>query len=147
MNSSPSKVEGGPGALHGCPPTPERAAGFMGPYIERMSRVLVIEDEPSIAGIVAHKLRREGHEIRCEESLDETVLEEWRPELILFDLEPEESLETLRRFSGGWRFLALTGFRDEIAPGQAREAGAVATLAKPFKPTVLARLVAELTRS
>lgn len=110
-----------------------------------MARILVIEDEPSIGAIVAHKLRREGHEVRCDEKLDRGDLESWGPELVLLDLELDGGIDHLRRLSRRWRFLALTGFRDESAPVQALAAGAVATLAKPFKPTVLARLVGELT--
>ncbi|HEX4214691.1 MAG TPA: response regulator [Candidatus Dormibacteraeota bacterium] len=110
-----------------------------------MARVLVVEDEPSIAAIVAHKLRREGHEVRCEERIDGDDLKVWRPDLVLLDLDLDGGIECLQRFSSGWRFLALTGFRDDVAPVRAQEAGAAAILAKPFKPTVLARLVAELT--
>jgi hypothetical protein len=38
----------------------------------------------------------------------------------------------------------LTEFRDTSTPGSARARGAVATVEKPFKPTQLARLVAQL---
>jgi DNA-binding response OmpR family regulator len=98
-----------------------------------------------VAAIVAHKLGREGHDVHCREGLEDGEAERWGPDLILLDLEMDPDLELLARLAAGWPVLALTVFQDERTPARALAAGAVATLGKPFKPTVLARLVGQLT--
>lgn len=110
-----------------------------------MARILILEDEPSIAGIAAHKLRREGHEVRCEERLGAEDVAAWTPELVLVDLDADDGQGMLQELAGSWPVLALTGFGDLDAHRRAASAGATATLAKPFKPTGLARLVKTLT--
>jgi DNA-binding response OmpR family regulator len=111
-----------------------------------MARVLLFEDEPSVAAIVAHKLGREGHQVRCLEQVAEPAeLDEWHPDLVLLDLELDPDLRLLAPLAARWPVLTLTVFQDDATPPRALAAGAVATLAKPFKPTVLARLVARLT--
>jgi DNA-binding response OmpR family regulator len=109
-----------------------------------MAKVLILEDEPSIAGIAAHKLRREGHEVRCEELLDGARLAAWAPALVVLDLDADHAGHMLEELVPGWPVLALTGFNDAAAVRRATDAGATATLAKPFKPTVLARVVNDI---
>lgn len=111
-----------------------------------MARVLLFEDEPSVAAIVAHKLGREGHEVRSLERVSAPPeADGWRPDLVLLDLELDPDLRLLPSLAARWPVLALTVFQDDTTPPRAMAAGAAATLSKPFKPTVLARLVARLT--
>ncbi|MGH7904859.1 MAG: response regulator transcription factor [Candidatus Dormibacteraceae bacterium] len=113
-----------------------------------MARVLVVEDEPNIASIIVFKLNREGHDVRWEEAAAtvSAAAGEHRPDLVLLDSTLPDGdafalLESLRKTT---RVVMLTEFRDRATPERARAAGAVATVQKPFKPTVLAHLVAQL---
>ncbi len=113
-----------------------------------MARVLLVEDEPNIASIIVFKLEREGHQVRWESSAVDVpgVAEAIQPDLVLLDSslpdgDPFTLLEVLTRRGP---VVMMTEFRDMATPQRARAAGAVATVAKPFKPTQLARLVAQL---
>ncbi|MDR0360180.1 MAG: response regulator [bacterium] len=111
-----------------------------------MASLLLVEDEPSIAGIVSFKLEREGHVLRWvdEAGRAEEAAGALGPDLLLFDLESGDE-EQLSRLCARWRVLALTGSDDTTASDRALQAGAISTVRKPFKPTVLARVVRELT--
>ena len=111
-----------------------------------MASLLLVEDEPSIAGIVSFKLEREGHVLHW---VDEAGGAEERaatlgPDLLLFDLESGDEGQ-LGNLCARWRVLALIGSDDTTGPDRALRAGAISTIRKPFKPTVLARIVHELT--
>lgn len=113
-----------------------------------MARVLLVEDEPNIANIIVFKLTREGHEVRWEQAAA-SVLEAARAcaaELVLLDssLPDGDPFDLLRGLRGDRPVVMLTEFRDQSTPERARQEGAAATVEKPFKPTVLARLVAQL---
>ncbi len=112
-----------------------------------MPRVLVVEDEPNIAGIIEFKLRREGHDVRVVDTAA-AVLEaaaDFAPDLVLLDtsLDDGDALDLLDQLRARCPVIAMTEFRDERMPVAAREHGAAAVIGKPFKPTVLARIVAE----
>jgi DNA-binding response OmpR family regulator len=113
-----------------------------------MARVLVVEDEPNIATIIVFKLEREGHEVRCEASagLVAGAAEAMRPELVLLDstLPDGDAFALLPGLAARSLVVVMTEFRDKTTPQRALAAGAAATVEKPFKPTQLARLVAEL---
>ena len=113
-----------------------------------MARVLVVEDEPNIGGIIVFKLEREGHEVRWETAADSAWLaaQNWPHELALLDssLPDGDSLFMLDRMKQYSPVVMLTEFRDEQTPKEAVARGATATISKPFKPTQLARLVAQL---
>jgi DNA-binding response OmpR family regulator len=113
-----------------------------------MARVLVVEDEPNIGGIIVFKLEREGHEVRWETEAEAGSLaaQNWPHHLVLLDssLPDADSLFILDRMKLYSPVVMLTEFRDEHTPKEAVARGAMATISKPFKPTQLARLVAQL---
>lgn len=113
-----------------------------------MARVLLVEDEPNIAGIIVFKLEREGHTVRSEPGArsGRAAAAEFRPDLVLLDssLDDGDALELLAELSRERPVIVMTEFRDEETPRRALAAGAARTIGKPFKPTVLARVVAEV---
>jgi DNA-binding response OmpR family regulator len=115
---------------------------------QRMARVLLVEDEPNIASIIVFKLEREGHEVRWEASAlaAPSAAEAIKPDLVLLDssLPDGDAFALLTALVVRCPVVMMTEFRDATTPQQARAAGAVATVEKPFKPTQLARLVAQL---
>lgn len=105
-----------------------------------VARVLLLEDEPNIARIIEFKLAREGHEVCLGDAPG------FAPDLALVDADVEGDLRALvEELRHRCAVVVLTDSRDEDTPARAVAAGAVATVRKPFKPTVLARLVRELT--
>ncbi len=113
-----------------------------------MARVLLVEDEPNIASIIVFKLEREGHQVRWEASAAAVpaAVEATQPELVLLDssLPDGDPFMLLSMLAPRAPVVMMTEFRDTVTPQRARDAGAVATVEKPFKPTQLARLVAQL---
>jgi DNA-binding response OmpR family regulator len=113
-----------------------------------MARVLLVEDEPNIASIIVFKLEREGHQVRWEASAVavQAASEATQPELVLLDssLPDGDPFILLTMLAERSPVVMMTEFRDTVTPQRARAAGAVATVEKPFKPTQLARLVAQL---
>jgi two-component system, OmpR family, response regulator MtrA len=113
-----------------------------------MARVLLVEDEPNIASIIVFKLKRETHEVRWESSAAAVpgAAEAMQPDLVLLDssLPDGDAFALLTALVTHHRVVMMTEFRDTTTPQRARTAGAIATVEKPFKPTQLARLVAQL---
>jgi two-component system response regulator VicR len=113
-----------------------------------MARVLLVEDEPNIASIIVFKLEREGHQVRWESTASAVAAagEAFQPELVLLDssLPDGDPFALLSRLAAAGPVVMMTEFRDTTTPPRARAGGAVATVEKPFKPTQLARLVAQL---
>ena len=111
-----------------------------------MASVLVVEDEPNIAGIILYKLRREGHRVdHAETAAAARVLSgPWDVVLLDSSLPGEDALALLADLHGAVPVAVMTESGDVETPRTARARGAAATVRKPFKPTLLARLVAEL---
>ncbi len=113
-----------------------------------MARVLVVEDEPNIGAIIVFKLEREGHTVTwvTEATRVRAAVETSHPDLVLLDstLPDGDAFGLLDGLISGPPVVMLTEFRDAAAPARALAAGAAATVEKPFKPTQLARLVAQL---
>lgn len=116
--------------------------------VRLMARVLLVEDEPNIASIIVFKLEREGHQVRWEASAAgvPSAAAAIDPELVLLDssLPDGDPFTLLSLLAQRSPVVMMTEFRDTVTPPRARAAGAVATVEKPFKPTQLARLVAQL---
>lgn len=113
-----------------------------------MARVLVVEDEPNIGAIIVFKLEREGHTVAWVTLAAQVgpAAARLQPDLVLLDstLPDGDAIQLLESLVMSTPVVVLTEFRDAATPDRARAAGAVATVEKPFKPTQLARLVAQL---
>jgi len=128
---------------------PEEVASVHDPRLEPRARVLVVEDEGDLRAVLAEWLETKGYEVsEAGDGLEAVALLEagLEPDVILLDL-------TMPRMNG-WRFLdwlrAAPRHRDRrvlVASAYARDLPlkeANATLAKPFRPDVLARELARL---
>ncbi|MGI8609382.1 MAG: response regulator [Candidatus Dormibacteria bacterium] len=113
---------------------------------ERVGHVLVIEDEPNIAGIILYKLRREGHAVDHADSAASARLLRAPWDVVLLDssLPGEDAMRLLTELRAGAPVVVMTESRDEETPNLALRLGAAAIVRKPFKPTLLARLVLEV---
>lgn len=121
-----------------------------------MSRVLVVEDEPAIAELIAINLRHAGHEVCVVGSAPEAQAEVDRvlPDLVLLDwMLPGQPGVLLAR---SWRaqsrtrelpIIMLTARAQESDKVNGLDAGADDYLTKPFSPSeLLARIRALLRR-
>ena len=113
-----------------------------------MARVLLVEDEPNIASIILFKLQREQHDVRWESTAQAVIdaAAAMQPNLILLDssLPDGDAFQLLDILARRGPVVMMTEFRDRATPERARQLGAAAIVEKPFKPTQLARLVAQL---
>ncbi len=121
-----------------------------------MSRILVVEDEPAIAELVAINLRHSGHDVVMAAAADaaRSAVNAEMPDLVLLDwMLPGESGLSLAK---GWRsdartrelpIIMLTARATEPDLVAALDAGADDYLTKPFSPgELLARIRALLRR-
>ena len=112
------------------------------------ARVLLVEDDLPLAGIVSKHLKARGHETRVAESAEqasETIRSGFRPTIVLLDINlPGDS---------GWAFLR-SGDLDaagnppvfvvtatNIPPSRLREFGCAGYLPKPFALSTLIEIV------
>jgi DNA-binding response OmpR family regulator len=111
-----------------------------------MATILLVEDEPNIAAIILFKLRREGHLVDCVETAAAARGAGATWDLVLLDssLPGEDALALLGELREHAPVVVMTESRDDSTPDIARSMGAAAIVPKPFKPTVLARVVAEI---
>lgn len=117
-----------------------------------MGSILLVEDAPQVAGILASKLRREGHQVSWARSRGEAleVLGRASFDLVLLStyLLPEknawELLGELRRREPPERVVMILEAEEASEASRARELGACGIVQKPFKPTAVARSVREL---
>ena len=118
-----------------------------------MSRVLIVEDEPMIGRILLDKMKREGHEVVWVREVAAAFAEvsRGRPDLVLLDtsLGDPDGFEVLRRWRADPRVaempvVVLTEYGRPAAAPTAKSLGADECIEKPFKPTVVARIVKNL---
>jgi PAS domain S-box-containing protein len=113
------------------------------------TRVLVVEDNPSVAQSVALLFRGMGHEVRVVDRGEDAVAEvlDFRPQLVLLDLglpgmNGWDTARALRQLPEGrdLRLVAVTGYGDEEARRRSRAAGFDMHLVKPVSLDQLAAL-------
>ena len=111
-------------------------------------KVLVIEDEPDMAALLAATLEPAGYELRLERSGDdvEAVLAEYDPQVVIVDvmlfgshLDGFEVVRRIRATNGheNTLVLVLTALVGEEYERRALEAGADIYMGKPFSPLEL----------
>ena len=113
-----------------------------------MDAILLIEDSPQIAVIIVSKLRREGFEVVWKRDGDAAsrFLEIHSPSLILLStfLDQKNAWDILRELRVSHPDVpTILLLEHEEAPeaDRARAMGCVHCVIKPFKPSVLARVV------
>jgi two-component system phosphate regulon response regulator PhoB len=121
-----------------------------------MGRILIVEDEPAIAELIALHLRHEGHEVRLAADAVEAAerVRDALPDLVILDwmLPGESGVNLARRWRGDTRtkdlpIIMLTARSEERDLVAGLDAGADDYLTKPFKPSeLMARIRAVLRR-
>jgi two-component system phosphate regulon response regulator PhoB len=121
-----------------------------------MSRVLVVDDEPAIAELVAINLRHAGYEVTIARNADEAQREtdQVLPDLVILDwmLPGQSGLALARRWRADQRtrevpIIMLTARADESDKVAGLDVGADDYLTKPFSTQeLLARMRAVLRR-
>lgn len=112
--------------------------------------VLIVEDEPMIARILAEKLAREGHTVARASTTADLATALPACDVALVDLTLDgDGIDAVRRLteSGtqprcGW--FAMLESRAADQGIRAVQAGAAGVILKPFKPTLVAAQVAAL---
>lgn len=106
-----------------------------------------------IGRILADKMKREGHEVVWVTAASAAFAEvsRARPDLVLLDtsLGDPDGFEVLRRWraeprAAGFPVVMLTEFGKPTEAPTAKSCGADACVEKPFKPTVVAKIVKSL---
>ncbi len=118
------------------------------------ARILVVEDEPTMAEVTARYLRRDGHDVRVVHDGQDAIdaLPVFEPELVVLDLmlPRVDGLEVCRRIRarGNTPVIMLTARTDEVDRLIGFGLGADDYVTKPFSPRELAaRVLAVLRRS
>lgn len=118
-------------------------------------RVLVVEDEPDIAALIAYQLTREGFRVETASNGDQalTAIGRELPDLLVLDrmlpgVSGDDILRSLRQESAtrSLPVLILTAKREEEERIQGLELGADDYLSKPFSPRELVLRVQSILR-
>ena len=116
--------------------------------------VLVVEDEPNIAGVLSAYLERDGLRIRMAHDGEEALqsFRQLRPDLVLLDihLPKVDGVDVLKmiRSDGDVPVIMVTALADDVDKLLALRMGADDYVVKPFNPPeVVARVRAVLRRT
>jgi len=115
----------------------------------RQLRILIVEDLPALAGMLAHMIQHRGHVVIAAGSGEEAVewLERSSFDLVISDLGLGDGMngwELAERVRSRWpgvRFGLATGWGATIDPLEARNRGVVSILAKPYTISDLLRFL------
>ncbi len=119
---------------------------------ERVAKILVVDDEPSIREVVGLYLRRDGHAVVPAADGEEALrlFREVRPDLVVLDLMLPKmgGLEVCRRIQAEWRIplIMLTSRSEEEDRIVGLSLGADDYVVKPFSPRELAARVGAVLR-
>lgn len=125
------------------------------PAAQGSQRVLVVEDEPDIAALIAYQLTREGYRVETAATGTEALAAVSReiPDLVVLDrmlpgLSGDEVLQALKGEAGtkGMPVLVLTAKKEQEDRIEGFELGADDYLTKPFSPRELVLRVQAILR-
>jgi DNA-binding response OmpR family regulator len=115
-------------------------------------RIIVVDDDPTVADVVGRYLVRDGHSVECIPDGQQALrrIAEQRPDLVVLDLmlPGMGGLEVCRRLREQWPIpvVMLTALGDETDRLAGFEIGADDYVTKPFSPRELAMRVRSVLR-
>ncbi len=115
-------------------------------------RIVVVDDDPTVADVVGRYLVRDGHTVECVHDGHEALrrIAEQQPDLVVLDLMLPgiDGLEVCRRLRERWPIpvVMLTALGDETDRLAGFEIGADDYVTKPFSPRELAMRVRSVLR-
>jgi DNA-binding response OmpR family regulator len=115
-------------------------------------RIVVVDDDPTVADVVGRYLIRDGHTVECVHDGQEALrrIAEQPPDLVVLDLMLPgiDGLEVCRRLRERWPIpvVMLTALGDETDRLAGFEIGADDYVTKPFSPRELAMRVRSVLR-
>ncbi|MBO0706066.1 MAG: response regulator transcription factor [Candidatus Dormibacteraeota bacterium] len=119
---------------------------------DQPGRIVVIDDDPTVADVVGRYLARDGHSVQCARDGYEALrlIEQQPPDLVVLDLMLPgiDGLEVCRRLRERWPIpvVMLTALGEETDRLAGFEIGADDYVTKPFSPRELAMRVRSVLR-
>jgi PAS domain S-box-containing protein len=118
---------------------------------QNQGRILVVDDEPSVASVIKHALEHSGYGVDCC-NRGQQALERYRADtydlvlldVVMPDLDGVEVLGRLRQSHSGVRVIIMTGHAPESIQSRLHDYPDVPVLAKPFLKKELLHEVREL---
>jgi ATP-dependent Lon protease len=119
--------------------------------VERVARVLILDDEPVVGERLKASLERAGFAVDSLSTSQEAIarLKEQHYDILVTDLKMSgpDGLDVLRAAKQALpdiKAVVITGFATKDTAEEAMRSGAVAFIAKPFKMTQLRHLLMQL---